>query len=923
MPEEALTRRERQILHLLAEDLTNREIADRLTLAVNTVKWYARQLYAKLEVDNRRDAVGQARALGLLPAMAAAAPPMENLPAPVIPVIGREVELSILARLLWREGRRLVTVAGPGGMGKSTLAVEFARRHLGDAVDCAFLIPAISLSTADEFVAAITQAVGVEISQRKKVWDQLLHHLRDKATLLVLDDVTSREVARTLIVDMLHASEDVRVLATSRQVLGLSQETVVHLQGLPTPTEDEPADIQRKNPAVQLFVECSRRVRHDFELHRDDVGAAARICNLVEGMPLAILLAAAWTNLLSPAAIAAEIQQDFDFLQADSLDLPERQHSVRVVFRYAWNRLNENEQQALMCCSVFRGGFSWEAAREVIGTALLVLKSLVGKSLIVSDPDRDRYAMHELLRQYSAAKLAAHPELEKSARDRHGAYYCSWLGELAAALKGTGQQRALASLDADDGNALIAWRWAVANVELPQLREAAECLGLYYDWKGRYAEGEQIFQLATEALMAQHDGSAECMWALVETLTWQAHFVHEQGRAEEASQLFQQCLDSVDDPDLASVLMRTMKAQILWQMAPLAHPYGRDRNTAEHLYRQSLDVYQAAKDPRSAADAMIALGQMAYTSGRYGEARRLLETSLADLSDLDDRRGNAHALASLSMVARAQARHGESVKLGRQALALWRELGERTGILQGLINLAPALWWAGKFNEAQAVAEKAERLSQELGSGFGEACACMARATIALHTGRNEAAHAYAERARPLFGEHFLRNWPNVVLGKVAMTRGSEHVALQFLARALASYEVGGFRMMLIAVLALHGFAHCRLGRFQEAREHLARALQLTAETPTWTVIYAVPATALLLREHGESNLGGEAYNMAQNYPFVARSVWFSDMALKELSALEGTSSRETSSRNDEIVQPQALWDLTKRLLDQLGKLAI
>ena len=328
--------------------------------------------------------------------------PLHNLPSQTTPFVGREQELAELARLLADPGVRLVTILGPGGMGKTRLAIEAAQAQL-DAfahgvrfVPLAPVAPADSAGSTNPLITALGDALDFAFQGSKSPREQLLAYLRGKEMLIVFDNFDHLLEAVDLVGDLISHAPRIKVLVTSRERLNLQEEWLFPLQGMRVPDE-----------AVLLFEQHARQVQPDFDLVAERAWVI-RICQLVDGLPLGIELAAAWTRLMPPQTIAQEIEGSIDFLATTLRNVPERHRSLRAVFDQSWDRLSEAEQAVLAKLSVFRGGFQREVAEAVTGTSLWLLSSLADKSLLHVTPS-GRYEIRELLRQYVAEKLRGIP----------------------------------------------------------------------------------------------------------------------------------------------------------------------------------------------------------------------------------------------------------------------------------------------------------------------------------------------------------------------------------------------------------------------------------------------------------------------------------------------------------------------------------
>lgn len=341
-------------------------------------------------------------------------PPISSLPALFTPLVGREVELAALARLLRNPQCRLLTLIGQVGIGKTRLAIEVASTQGELFPDGVYFVPLVSLPSPEFIVPTIADALGFTLSASIDPKLQLLNHLREKCLLLVLDGLEHLLEGAGLLAELLQQAPALKLLVTSCERLSLQAEWLFVLQGLPVPPFDQVQQAEEYG-AVKLFVRSAGQAQVGFKLSAEERPWVVRICQLVEGMPLAIELAAVWVRLLSCREIAQEIERTLDFLSASARDLPERHRSMRAAFDHSWHLLSIEEQQALAKLSIFRGCFQREAAAEVAGVSLPLLTALVDKSLLRCNQchETGRYSLHELIRQYAADKL--HENFEEDA----------------------------------------------------------------------------------------------------------------------------------------------------------------------------------------------------------------------------------------------------------------------------------------------------------------------------------------------------------------------------------------------------------------------------------------------------------------------------------------------------------------------------
>ncbi|MCP4541032.1 MAG: AAA family ATPase [Chloroflexi bacterium] len=348
-----------------------------------------------------------------------------NLPVQTIPFVGREAELVQLANLLADPNTRLVTVLGPGGMGKTRLALEAAVARQENFVHGAYFVSLAPLRDAENIVPTVAQAVGYLFQgDGRDPKEQLVDYLSQKRALLIMDNFEHLIEGAGLVSEILQTAPGVRVLATAREPLNLQEEIHFRIGGLNFPAKETLKDAASwtEYSAMRLFVLSARRVLPGFTPESGDLRHVVRICQLVDGMPLGIVLAAAWAEMLSLQEIADEINHSLDVLETEARNVPARHRSVRAMFDATWNRLADTERQILMQLSVFRGGFTRDAAQRVTGAGLRTLKTLVNKSLLRRDHDTGRYEVHELLRQYAEERLKSSGNAV-AARDTHCEYY--------------------------------------------------------------------------------------------------------------------------------------------------------------------------------------------------------------------------------------------------------------------------------------------------------------------------------------------------------------------------------------------------------------------------------------------------------------------------------------------------------------------
>ncbi|HEY6020033.1 MAG TPA: helix-turn-helix domain-containing protein, partial [Candidatus Paceibacterota bacterium] len=380
-----------------------------------------------------------------------------NLPRSLTPFIGREPELTALGRFLCDPQCSLLTIVGPGGIGKTRLAIEAADQSKDRFPNGVWFVPLAALNSPALLISAIADAMQFGLQGTAPPQTQLLRYLCEKRSLIVLDNAEHLLEGVDLFTQILNACPQVKLLVTSRERLSLLSEWVFEITGLPVPPDDRVEQFESYS-SVALFLQSARRLCPGFRLDETNRAAIADICRLVEGMPLAIELAATWMPTLSLSEIEQEIRRSLDFLSTAMRDLPERHRSMRAVFEHSWRLLNEQEQQALCRLSVFRGGFTREAAEQVAGASLPILMSLLSKSLLLRRED-GRYDLHELIRQCALEKLHNNGHSEETCH-KHLDYFVSMVVDAHQGMRSALLANWLKRIEQEHDNIRAALAWA-------------------------------------------------------------------------------------------------------------------------------------------------------------------------------------------------------------------------------------------------------------------------------------------------------------------------------------------------------------------------------------------------------------------------------------------------------------------------------
>lgn len=615
---EDLTWREQEVLILLADRCTNREIADQLHLAESTVKDYVGKILSKLYVKNRHQAVERALDLGLLePDRKTELGPLTILPAEATPFIGRMDELDEIKRHL--DQTRLLTLTGLGGIGKTRLALKTAHQAAGDFEDGVFFVSLAPISSVDHLIQTIAEALKFPLATHEDPQNQLLRYLQRKQILLIMDNFEHLLEGVGIVSKILPAAPEVKVLATSREKLNLRSETILVIGGMSFP-DPERSQNPFANDALTLFVQSAAKVCPGFEPSTTELVKISNICEIVQGMPLAIELAAAWLQILNVDEITGELEKGFDILATELRDAPERHKSIRAVFNHSWSLLQRTEQEIFMQLSVFRGGFTRQDAQQVTGTSLQLLMGLVNKSFLSHDPDSGRFVVHELLRQYAQERLGKTPQASRAAEEAHSAYYADFMEERWQLLKGERQLPALAEIEADLENVRAAWRYYLDPINSPQIWKFIYCLWLVYWIRGWNLAGTELFAEAVRVQTGENVEQDAALMALA--MAFQGYFMAWLDLSEQGYKLAKDGVEFLQRLAYPEALLLALNSLIV-------NIYFLNRK-AEHLEttQKMFNVSKQIDDEWLLAYTLFAVSMAALVDEDYFEAERQAEIHL-------------------------------------------------------------------------------------------------------------------------------------------------------------------------------------------------------------------------------------------------------------------------------------------------------
>ncbi|MBK8781439.1 MAG: tetratricopeptide repeat protein [Anaerolineales bacterium] len=653
-----------------------------------------------------------------------------NITASSTEFIGREIELENLRQRLADPACRLITLTGLGGIGKTRLAQETARACADMFINGAWMI-SLAAVDVDGLVPAIGNTFDFPFTKgdAKK---QLLNFLRQKELLLVMDNFEHLLESSALVSEILQAAPDAKILVTSRARLDIEGEWVVELSGLESGSMG----------ADQLFVQSARRARAEIQFGEEEKVRVAEICRLVGGLPLGIEIAAAWIRSMTVESIRDEIQKSLDFLASSRRDIPERQRSLRAVFESSWARLNEAEQKTFVVLSVFRGGFTREAAEAVAGK----FDSLIDKSLV--QRNGERFELHEVTRQFAEENLRG----KKKARDAHAAYFAKWAGERAK----WNERASFAVMTKDFENVRAAWMWAGEQKVVAALSGLVHFTKRYLDIQGRYREGFDLMERALKDLNAPDNADDlpldERGQLIARLLTYKALFMGDLGRSDETAPILEACLayfrrtgDKLQIMACLNALGITQRflgneekaADYFRAQLEIArelknrHEEATALNNlctamnvmenfveAEQMLKECLVIRRELNDEAGISSTLINLGVALYNHGRDAEVKPLLYEAIEISRRINQPRNLAGALGNLGGILKREGQYGEALKLFMQGLETHRNTGYPYGIAIALDNVGTAYYYLGNEREALYYLRQSIREARDIKADF-------------------------------------------------------------------------------------------------------------------------------------------------------------------------------------------------------------
>lgn len=848
----------RQVIHLLA-------LSGQRTQALAQYESLRLTLASELGVEPEHETQQLMTRLQTLPAVETAPPPKHNLPAFLTPFIGREAELVDLTARLRDPDCRLLTVLGPGGSGKTRFAIAAAHEVMDTFPDGVWFVSLAAVTTREGVIPALVQGLGIYLQENIPAEKQIQDYLREKSMLLVLDNYEQLLPEVAWLVQILQTAPHVKLLVTSRMSLNIKGEHHYPLPGLSVPQIGETLAGARHS-AIRLFADAAERAWPAFRLTSENLPAVVDICRTVEGLPLGIILAAAWVGTYREAEILTEMRRDLDFLATTWADVPARQRSLRATFAYSWRLLTDEERAVMGALSVFQGGFTREAAREICGATPRVLLSLSHKSLVQPTPN-GRFYLHELVRQFAEEQLQTNAAGAQAVRTRHSRYFLKKLKEWDEGLKGPRQKETLEMLDVESSNARAAWDWAVETADWEPLAEGLEGLGRYYLRRERDEEGMLVFRSARIVLERHSDDTHPILPARLRM--WECWFLLHHKAPEEFEHQVRACHAMLEDLESSHSEVNRVRAYLGYLQG--LRTILQDVRAAKNLFLQSYQLAQSVDDSYLSGLVLLKLCECFGQLGLHEKFDTFTQRALDIQRHLGNVLGTVEALRHRAAHLFQTGHLDEAIAMEEEALAL----ADRTGVLTpgwaGTTYLA-----AGQVEKALAHYKKefAQRILQ--GNQYLIAASHMKLGGSYLWAGDYEATRHHLGTALDMYQKY---NDPRfiagalVFFGMLELVAGQTTRAFEAAQKGMATLRAKGLvaeYKLFSAFLACAGFHVGDSSTMQEAvLEELVNSTQVR-HSPF--LGWGLAAAALIAVENEQFVEAVSSYTAAQQYPTTANA---------------------------------------------------
>jgi predicted ATPase/class 3 adenylate cyclase/uncharacterized protein HemY len=855
--------------------------------------------------------------------------------------VGRAREMDELRELILVKGQRLVTITSPGGYGKSRLATQLCANMLDQFANGVFEVLLAPVTEQQRVVSATADALRFQFFGKGEPKQQLLDYLCEKNMLILFDNFEHVIESKELLAEILKSAPKVSILVTSREPLRLTGELVYALEPLPTwidwagqPGREEPPlsaahpfgkELQESiSESVQLFIDRAILVKRGFSLTSKNIELISELCGRLEGVPLAVELAAAWTDSFTLQELLEEVKQQHE-LTARMADVPERQRSIRASMDWSYNLLSNEQAAILRATSTFKSGFFLEAARAVINMPHLrkLLTQLSDKSWLFSREvlGKTRFFVRDAAtHQYASGKLGELDERDGTVL-AHARYFAELTEHEARRLTGSGQLEALNVLGVELENIYDALDVGLKHERVGILLPLADRLSRFLEITGRCREGLAHYERML--LVAQKQGSTALKTSALNGLAVMQQRCGGLADAEKMATEALGCAKALGD--------KTQIARAMGILELTSFRLGRYLE-AKKLRDESLRLYRENGDRYGIAMVLNTMAGAARYEGRYEEAKKLFEKSLSIRREIGDRLGVAATLQGMGALAHGEARLEDAEKLYNESLEIRRETGNLSGVAELLLSLGAVAHAAMRFDDADRLYRESQDMKREIGDRLGIAIPLYYRSILACYQGRFEDAEKLAREGLDIKREIGDRHGIALLLdslGSIARAQGRCEEAVKLHGECVDIMREIGDRGYIAMPLRSLGAAYAKLGKAQEARACLAEGIQAAREIAS-TVdmdIAAIAAGYLLARESNVRTgavilAGGEWHAQEMGLAFFTVPIE-EEMLMEGKVMVQAALSPDEIARltaQGEIMSLEELAEYTLKALEEMKK---
>ncbi|MEO0560840.1 MAG: protein kinase [Chloroflexota bacterium] len=808
-----------------------------------------------------------------------------NFPVQATPFVGRVREVKEISELVTANNTRMVTLVGPGGTGKTRVAVAVAEQLRHEFPDGVYFVPLASLESSSMIPMKIAEVLGFEFAGGQDPMDQVMAFMREKTALFVMDNMEHLVDHANDISQKVENAPFIKFLATSRERLRLRGEYVYEVDSMIVPstnvaTPDELLDY----PSAQLFMSSASRVAPSFKLDENTTPHVARVIALVQGMPLGIELAAGWLEMLPVEEIVQEIENSLDFLETDLRDMPERHRSIRAVFEYSWNLMTQTERETFMLLSIFRGGFERAAAQKVSGASLRVLTGLVNKSLLQRQPD-GRYSMTKLLRQYAEERALEECSPEKSAEvaKKYVQNYATFIEKLNPLFGTEREIQASDALEVELENLRHAMKIGAEAGLVEELARITMPMSQFYLSRSMLAESVGMFDALAQILIEGGHSDSYAYWQL------RSHLMMNLGRRGEYLQsleLADETLKRARGFNSPVLIAYTLNALAYAQM--MLGQYDASRASSEEAIALSKQLPEEEVYVR--AIALGNLGYLEFLAGNLEKARDIYEDLIHTLySKTRSMIGYAFSQNNLGEIVQAMGEEERAQKLFQEAYDTFKSLRHKRGMAFSANNLAGCYVFLGDYDTAEELYKKSYRLNKEIGDRAGLGHSLSAMANVAMYHNRYEESLRFYRQAMELRKEigdraGYARSMTEVGMMLYVLGRAEESRPYYTEASAIAE-ELDNDLLRTLSGLGTGALAlfdgdfDGAMAKFRQAVENAHRM-----DRNDMATLFVIASTSMVLAEQGMNEKAANLIGFIEAQPNAKEAEPFTRPILENLT---------------------------------------